>query len=49
MRRFEAGHVGLRRKREIEAMMTRAGLRITRSRHAWVLLYALVAAERPAD
>jgi ubiquinone/menaquinone biosynthesis C-methylase UbiE len=47
MRRFEAGHVGLQRKRDIEAMLTRAGLRITRSRHAWVLLYALVAAERP--
>ena len=48
MRRFEPGHVGLRRKREIEAMLTRAGLRVTRSRHAWILLYALVAAERPA-
>ena len=49
MRRFEAGHVGLQRKRDIEAMVTRAGLRVTRSRHAWVLLYALVAAERPAN
>ena len=49
MRRFEKGHVGLRRKSEIEAMVTTAGLRITRSRHAWILLYALVAAERPAD
>ena len=49
MRRFEAGHVGLQRKRDIEAMVTRAGLRITRSRHAWVLLYALVAAERPTN
>ena len=48
MRRFEAGHVGLQRKRDIEAMLTRAGLRITRSRHAWILLSALVAAERPA-
>lgn len=48
MRRFEAGHVGLQRKRDIEAMVTRAGLRVTRSRHAWILLYALVAAERPA-
>ena len=48
MRRFEKGHVGLRRKKEIEAMVTRAGLRITRSRHAWILLYALVAAECPA-
>ena len=48
MRRFEAGHVGLRRKREIEAMVTSAGLRVTRSRHAWLLLYAIVAAERPA-
>ena len=47
MRRFEKGHVGLRRKREIEAMVSGAGLRVTRSRHAWVLLYALVAAERP--
>ena len=47
MRRFEKGHVGLQRKRDIEAMVTRAGLRVTRSRHAWVLLYALVAAERP--
>jgi hypothetical protein len=49
MRRFEKGHVGLQRKRDIEAMMTRAGLLVTRSRHAWVLLYALVAAERPAS
>jgi ubiquinone/menaquinone biosynthesis C-methylase UbiE len=49
MRRFEAGHVGLQRKRDIETMLTQAGLRITRSRHAWILLYALVAAERPAD
>ena len=49
MRRFEAGHVGLQRKRDIEAMVTSAGLRITRSRHAWILLYALVAAERPEN
>lgn len=48
MRRFEAGHVGLQRKRDIEAMMVSAGLQVTRSRHAWILLYALVAAERPA-
>lgn len=47
MRRFEKGHVGLQRKRDIEAMLTRAGLRVTSSRHAWILLYALVAAERP--
>ena len=46
MRRFEKGHVGLQRKRDIESMLTRAGLRVTRSRHAWILLYALVAAER---
>jgi ubiquinone/menaquinone biosynthesis C-methylase UbiE len=45
-RRFEEGHVGLRRKREIEAMLTGAGLRLTSSRHIWLLLYALVAAER---
>jgi hypothetical protein len=48
MRRLEAGHVGLQRKRDIEAMVTRAGLQVTRSRHAWILLYALVAARRPA-
>jgi ubiquinone/menaquinone biosynthesis C-methylase UbiE len=48
MRRFEKGHVGLQRKRDIEAMLTRAGLRVTSSRHAWILLYALIAAERPA-
>lgn len=48
MRRFEKGHVGLQRKRDIEAMVARAGLRVTRSRHAWIRLYALVAAERPA-
>ena len=47
MRRFEAGHVGLRRKDEIEAMLTRAGLRVTRSRHVWVRLYAFVTAEKP--
>ena len=46
-RRFEKGHVGLHRKRDIEAMLTRAGLQVTSSRHAWVLIYALVAAERP--
>ena len=46
MRRVEKGHVGLQRKRDIEAMVARAGLRVTRSRHAWILLYALVAAER---
>lgn len=49
MRRFEKGHVGLQRKRDIEAMLTQAGLRVTYSRHKWVLLYALVAAERPVS
>lgn len=48
-RRFEKGHVGLQRKRDIESMLTRAGLRVTRSRHAWVLLYALVSAEKPGS
>jgi hypothetical protein len=48
-RRFEAGHVGLQRKRDIEAMLTRAGLRVTTSRHLWLRLYALVAAERPGS
>jgi ubiquinone/menaquinone biosynthesis C-methylase UbiE len=48
-RRFEEGHVGLQRKRDIEAMLTRAGLRVTRSRHVWLHIYALVAAERPAS
>jgi ubiquinone/menaquinone biosynthesis C-methylase UbiE len=47
--RFEEGHVGLQRKRDIEAMLTRAGLRITRSRHVWLHIYALVGAERPAS
>jgi SAM-dependent methyltransferase len=46
-RRVEAGHVGLQRKRDIEAMLTRAGLRVTSSRHVWLLVYALVVAERP--
>ncbi len=46
-RRFEAGHVGLQRKRDIEAMLTRAGLRVTTSHHLWLHIYALVAAERP--
>jgi ubiquinone/menaquinone biosynthesis C-methylase UbiE len=45
-RRFEAGHVGLQRKRDIAAMLTRAGLSVTSSRHAWLRIYALVAAER---
>ena len=48
LRRFEAGHVGLQRKRDIEAMLTRAGLRVTASRHLGMRIYALVAAERPA-
>lgn len=47
-RRFEEGHVGLRRKREIEAMLTRAGLQVTSSRHIWLRIYVLIAAERPA-
>ena len=47
-RRFEEGHVGLQRKRDIEAMLTRARLRVTISRHVWLHIYALVAAERPA-
>jgi ubiquinone/menaquinone biosynthesis C-methylase UbiE len=46
-RRFEEGHVGLQRKRDIEAMLTRAGLRVTSSRHIWLHIYALVGAERP--
>lgn len=46
-KRFEEGHVGLRRKREIEAMLETAGLRVTSSRHIWLRIYALVAAERP--
>lgn len=48
-RRFEEGHVGLQRKRDIEAMLTRAGLRVTCSRHVWLHIYALVGAERPAS
>jgi ubiquinone/menaquinone biosynthesis C-methylase UbiE len=47
-RRFEEGHVGLQCKRDIEAMLTRARLRVTSSRHVWLHIYALVAAERPA-
>jgi ubiquinone/menaquinone biosynthesis C-methylase UbiE len=46
-RRFEKGHVGLQRKRDIEAMLSRAGLRVTRSRHVWFHIYAVVGAERP--
>jgi ubiquinone/menaquinone biosynthesis C-methylase UbiE len=45
-RRFEDGHVGLRQKREIEAMLERAGLRITSSGHVWLRLYAIVRADR---
>ena len=44
-RRFEAGHVGLQRKRDIEAMVTQAGLSVRSSRHVWLHIYALVAAE----
>jgi ubiquinone/menaquinone biosynthesis C-methylase UbiE len=47
-RRFEEGHVGLQRKRDLEAMLTRAGLRVTSSRHVWLRIYALVRAERPS-
>jgi ubiquinone/menaquinone biosynthesis C-methylase UbiE len=49
MRRFEEGHVGLQRKRDIEAMLSEAGLRLTSSRHVWLHIYALVGAERPAS
>ena len=48
LRRFEKGHVGLQRKREIAAMLTGAGLTVTRSRRVWGLLYGIVAAEKPA-
>ena len=48
-RRFEAGHIGLQRKRDIAAMLTRAGLRVTTSRHLWLRMYAVVAAERPGS
>jgi ubiquinone/menaquinone biosynthesis C-methylase UbiE len=48
-RRFEEGHISLQRKLDIEAMLTRAGLRVTTSRHLWLRLYALVAAERPGS
>lgn len=48
-RRFEEGHVGLQRKRDIEAMLTRAGLSVTSSRLVWLHIYALVGAERPAS
>lgn len=47
-KRFEAGHVGLQRKRDLEAMLTRAGLRVTRSRHLRGRVYAFVSAKRPA-
>ena len=46
LRRFEAGHAGLQRKRDIEAMLVRAGLSVTSSRYVWLRIYALVAAER---
>jgi ubiquinone/menaquinone biosynthesis C-methylase UbiE len=46
-RRFEEGHVGLQRRRDLEAMLTQAGAHVTRSRYLWVRLYALVAAELP--
>jgi ubiquinone/menaquinone biosynthesis C-methylase UbiE len=48
-RRFEEGHVGLQRKRDVEAMLTRAGLRVTSSRRIWLRIYALVGAERPTE
>jgi hypothetical protein len=48
VRHFEEGHVGLQRARDIEAMLTQAGLRVTSSRHVWLHLYALVSAERSA-
>ena len=47
-RRFEAGHVGMKKKREIEEMLESVGLRIATSRHVWVRLYALVTADQPA-
>jgi ubiquinone/menaquinone biosynthesis C-methylase UbiE len=45
-RRFEKGHVGLQRRRDIEAMLERAGLSVTSSRHVWLRIYALVGAIR---
>lgn len=46
MKRFEKGHVGLRRKQEMEAMLVQAGLSIASSRHVWRRSYALIRAER---
>jgi ubiquinone/menaquinone biosynthesis C-methylase UbiE len=45
-RRVEAGHVGLQRMRDMEAMLTRAGLHVTSARHIWLRTYALLSAER---
>lgn len=47
-RRFEAGHVGMKTKREIRGMLQRSGLRVSASRRVWLGLYGLVVADRPA-
>ena len=47
-KRFEEGHVGLQRRRDIEVMLGRAGLEVTRSRRVWLGIYAIVSAKRPA-
>lgn len=48
LRVVEDGHVGLKRRRALEALLERAGLRVTQSRHVWLHTYAVVAAEKPA-
>ena len=45
-RHFEEGHVGLQRKDDIAAMLERAGLHVSSSRHVWLRLYAIVRADR---
>ena len=47
-RRFEAGHVGMKTRREIGGMLERSGLRVSASRGVWLGLYGLVVADRPA-
>jgi len=47
-RRLEAGHVGMKTKREIRSMLERSGLDVSASRGVWLGLYGLVVADRPA-
>jgi hypothetical protein len=49
LRRLQPSHAGFHRSREIERLLTTAGLEEPRTRSLFDGAYAIVAARRPAD